>query len=520
MKHILCFLLLTVSILQAQVGIGTTSPEATSQLDLTSTTKGFLVPRMTATQKDAISSPATGLLIYQTDGSAGFYYYTGSVWISSASASLTSLDVLSDAKVEGTNFTGSMLLGHQTTGSLTGANYNTGVGIGAMPGLTSGDKNTAMGYFALNENTVGIGNTAIGSYSLNGNVAGNYGIAIGYESMKYGNSASSSFSNSNVAVGYQSLRGSTTAINNIGNRNIAIGSSSLLENTSGDDNSAIGYETLRKNTTGSSNVAIGKHNLFNNTTGSNNISIGKSSLYFNISGSSNIGIGIESLYGISSSRNIAVGNYTAGTGSDNISIGDSAMNNCNGSYNVAIGTSAMSKVTGGSYNTVIGYRGLNWSNTGNNNTYIGYGTESVSGDNEIVLGNSSITTLNCAVTSITSLSDKRDKSEIKNITEGIDFVKKLNPVTFTWNTRDKAKVGIKAAGFIAQDLLELQNNSKIGENLDLVSSDNPEKLEARYSNLIPVLVKAIQELNVQNELQQKEIEKLKLMVAKDYSENK
>jgi hypothetical protein len=45
---------------------------------LTSTTLGMLAPRMTATQKSAISSPATGLLIYQTDGTTGFYYYTGS----------------------------------------------------------------------------------------------------------------------------------------------------------------------------------------------------------------------------------------------------------------------------------------------------------------------------------------------------------------------------------------------------------------------------------------------------------
>jgi len=69
----------TVSI-QAQVGIGTSSPDSTSILDLTSTTKGLLVPRMTATQKGAVSSPATGLLIYQTDGTKGFYYHNGALW--------------------------------------------------------------------------------------------------------------------------------------------------------------------------------------------------------------------------------------------------------------------------------------------------------------------------------------------------------------------------------------------------------------------------------------------------------
>ncbi|MDB9770663.1 hypothetical protein OAB31_00460 [Polaribacter sp.] len=64
----------------AQVGIGTTTPDASSALDITSTTKGLLIPRMTETQRDAISSPATGLMIYQTDGTVGFYYYNGSSW--------------------------------------------------------------------------------------------------------------------------------------------------------------------------------------------------------------------------------------------------------------------------------------------------------------------------------------------------------------------------------------------------------------------------------------------------------
>jgi hypothetical protein len=114
--------------------------------------------------------------------------------------------------------------------------------------------------------------------------------------------------------------------------------------------------------------------------------------------------------------------------------------------------------------------------------------------------------LRAQVTSITSLSDKRDKTEIVSLTEGLDFIKQLKPVSFTWDTRDKAKVGIKSAGFIAQDLLALQQASLIGENLDLVSEVNPEKLEARYANLLPVIVKAIQE---ESAMKDKEIADLK-----------
>lgn len=65
---------------QAQVGIGTTTPDASSILELESTTQGMLTPRMTETQRDAIAAPATGLLIYQTDNTPGFYYFNGAIW--------------------------------------------------------------------------------------------------------------------------------------------------------------------------------------------------------------------------------------------------------------------------------------------------------------------------------------------------------------------------------------------------------------------------------------------------------
>ncbi|MCP3908251.1 MAG: hypothetical protein GY712_09570 [Oceanicoccus sp.] len=63
------------------VGIGTTFPASSAQLEVNSTTKGLLPPRMTETQRDGISSPAAGLLIFQTDGIPGYYYYSGTDWI-------------------------------------------------------------------------------------------------------------------------------------------------------------------------------------------------------------------------------------------------------------------------------------------------------------------------------------------------------------------------------------------------------------------------------------------------------
>lgn len=57
------------------------SPHGSAMLDVSSTTKGFLPPRMTAAEKALISTPAAGLLIYQTDAPAGFYYYNGAAWV-------------------------------------------------------------------------------------------------------------------------------------------------------------------------------------------------------------------------------------------------------------------------------------------------------------------------------------------------------------------------------------------------------------------------------------------------------
>jgi hypothetical protein len=78
-KYIVAFILcLAVIICRSQsVGVGTVAPDNSAQLDVTSTTKGMLVPRMTSGQMGLIPTPAPGLLVYQTNGVAGFYYNAG-----------------------------------------------------------------------------------------------------------------------------------------------------------------------------------------------------------------------------------------------------------------------------------------------------------------------------------------------------------------------------------------------------------------------------------------------------------
>ena len=85
MKHyILLFALLcATSLTQAQIGIGTASPNAASQLEVSSTSKGFLPPRMTAAQRNAISTPVAGLMVWCSNcGSNGeIQIYNGTDWV-------------------------------------------------------------------------------------------------------------------------------------------------------------------------------------------------------------------------------------------------------------------------------------------------------------------------------------------------------------------------------------------------------------------------------------------------------
>lgn len=82
MKNIVVvsFILLHLAI-SAQVGIGTNTPDNSAMLEVNSTNRGLLTPRMTQIQRNGITSPQTGLLIYQTDGLSGFYLYGGTSWI-------------------------------------------------------------------------------------------------------------------------------------------------------------------------------------------------------------------------------------------------------------------------------------------------------------------------------------------------------------------------------------------------------------------------------------------------------
>jgi len=202
--------------------------------------------------------------------------------------------------------------------------------------------------------------------------------------------------------------------------------------------------------------------------------------------------------------NTSIGYATAQlltSGAQNTSVGRSAsVNLTTGSNNTAIGKEALFALIGGDNNTAIGTSAGSNITSGTNNTCLGFDadTPSNSTTNTVVLGNTVVQSLRCQV-ALTVVSDKRDKLNFENVPYGLDFVDKLKPTSFEFkkegNRNAKESDGIKRYGFIAQDILELE-----GENSVIINNKIPEKLVYTESNLIPVLVKAIQELKAEIEL--------------------
>ena len=172
-----------------------------------------------------------------------------------------------------------------------------------------------------------------------------------------------------------------------------------------------------------------------------------------------------------------------------------------GTHNTCIGYETGTALTSGADNTILGPSAGDALTTGSNNLILGHdaAASAVDVSNEVTLGNSSIATLRCQVTSITSLSDRRDKTDINTLDLGLDFINSLKPVKFKWDSREGiAKDGTYEAGFIAQDFQQVQKDND-ADYLGLVYDNNPDRLEASYGKLVPVLVKAIQELRMEVE---------------------
>ena len=236
-----------------------------------------------------------------------------------------------------------------------------------------------------------------------------------------------------------------------------------------------------------------------NSVNVNNLIIGNSSALQN-GATTNTGVGITALDSCTLGTNNSCLGHNAGTaivsGTFNTCVGVDSGLVVTGNNNTCIGANAGKTVTSGADNTFLGID-ADGAATVSNQTAIGHAA-TCSAANQITLGNGSVTELRCADTSIASLSDRRDKTNIIDSPYGLDFINTVRPVQFTWATREgvATKDGKKRVGFIAQELQEAMPNNQ-NDILDLVFQADPDRLEAKYGNLLPIMVKAIQELSAE-----------------------
>jgi len=187
------------------------------------------------------------------------------------------------------------------------------------------------------------------------------------------------------------------------------------------------------------------------------------------------------------------------TTSYNTAVGFQALYNNVENNNTGIGYQAGKAITSGYNNTMIGNIAGSSTTTGVNNTCLGYNAQAPAAStyNSFTLGDGNVNDLRCNDTSISSLSDVRDKTNIVDIPFGLNYILAMRPVKFDWDRRDGTSVGKKDFGFIAQELDEVETQFGLAEYTRLVHKDNPDRWEADPMKTYPILIKAIQELKAE-----------------------
>ncbi len=318
-------------------------------------------------------------------------------------------------------------------------------------------------------------------------VGGNIDIASGYSLYLGGSRILSALGSENLFLGYRAGE------SNGGFHNTIIGFEAGPKN-SGANNTFCGHYSGHSNTYGTYNTFYGLNTGYFNTTGDGNSLFGQSVLFSNVSGSSNCSFGFEA------------GNYTTT------------------SYNCFYGVYAGLTNTTGSQNTYIGYsadaNGANYSNS----SCLGY-TSQLTALNQVRLGNIAVTSIG-GYAGWTNVSDGRFKSNIKENVPGLEFIKQLNPVTYTLGITGidtylhkdqpagdkksnaalqediaarKVKEKIVYTGFVAQDVEKVAK--KLGFDFSGVDAPKNDKdlYGLRYAEFVVPLVKAVQELAAQND---------------------
>ncbi len=449
------------------------APDPIAMLDVKSTTKGLLVPRMTQAQRIAITTPANGLLIYQTDNPSGFYYFNGSGWFRLSLQNEGWSTTGNAGTNPANNFFGttdnqplSFRLNNAPAGKFDHIKGNYYIGSGSGYSNTTGQGNIAIGNGTLKSNTDGSASIAIGDSALyNHNELLGDAIAIGYKTL-----FSDISGRGNIAIGSGTLNKNISGV-----YNIAIGANALLSNTTGNANIAIGG--LNENSTASSNTAVGYNVMDANTTGDYNAAYGYQALANTTTGSGNTAVGSMAGYNLQ----YYVNNVTA--------IGNFAGFNTTPSNHINIGNTS---------NIWIGGQ-VNWGV---------WSDRRIKKDiQQNVPGLSFIMQLN----PVTYHLDIHKQNEMV-YTKGSD--------TLSWPTKYEIET-ITQSGFIAQEVEQAAKENNYEFSGVVVPKSDEGLYSIRYAEFVVPLVKAVQELSLSNDEmkaivnnQQRKIEELENTINK------
>lgn len=364
---------------QVSVNNDGSDANATSMLDVKSTNKGLLIPRMTTSQRNAISNPSNGLLVFDLTTHSFWYYENNQndwVALTSGSSNSGSINDLSDAKVSFNSIYFGTNSGLNNTGS-----YNNTIGINSLHTNIAISSNTAIGTYSLFNIALGDNNIALGSKSLYNSDITENNTAIGYETGKGANNNSKI---GNILLGYQA-----GYYSNGDDNKLFIESSNnpypLIWGDFSDDTLSISGDL---NVYGGFKISDGspQTNAFLSTNDNGNVSW---------SDAANLNLEINDLYdGLTYvSTNTYLG-YDCGrdpnsTNDANTAIGYRALDSLQGITNSAFGSEAMLNSLSASGNIAIGQGALSSVINGNSNIAIGYqaGYNCVSGSHNIFLGN-------------------------------------------------------------------------------------------------------------------------------------
>ena len=228
------------------------APHLSAMLDIKSTTKGLLIPRMTTVERTAILTPALGLMVFDITTNS-YWFHNGTIF-QPLSTGGNGWNLTGNATTNpSTNFIGTtdnqslrFKVNNTWSGEINPITANTFYGLLAGNGSISGVGNTAVGQNTFSQNTTGGYNTAMGLNTLSNNLTGEYNTAIGERVLQFNNSTY------NTGIGAEALRQNTA-----GSNNTAAGVFALYNNSVGFFNSAFGYQALISNIAGTTLTALG-----------------------------------------------------------------------------------------------------------------------------------------------------------------------------------------------------------------------------------------------------------------------